>query len=139
MNRILVVDDKDYIRSLLVDILGEWGYETGSAVDGLDAIDKVERSRWDLIISDMDMPGLDGMELLERLKSIYPSIPVILMSGRRMRDREKIARSIGAVGFMYKPFRFEQMEKLIGKVLGKHMDVHVTKQTFRVATTVAAE
>lgn len=119
MKRILVVDDQEYIRSLLEDILDEWGYSVESARDGEEAVGKLSTADWDLVISDMDMPRLGGLGLLDRVKSGHPKVPVVLMTGSGKQGMERQARTSGAAGFLPKPFRFDCMEKLIDSVIAE--------------------
>ncbi len=116
MKKILVVDDQEYVRSLLEDILDEWGYRVESARDGEEAIRKLSVSDWDLVISDMDMPRLGGLGLLERVKGRHAKVPVVLMTGSGKKGREQHARTNGAAGFLPKPFRFDRMEELINNI-----------------------
>lgn len=78
MKRILVVDDEEAIRMLYKEELSDSGYDVDCAVDGPDALRKVEQSRPDLMTVDIRMPGMDGIELLGRVRAIYRDLPIII-------------------------------------------------------------
>ncbi len=94
---ILVVDDDDLVRRAVTDMLEDLAFSVIEARTGCEALALIrDRAELDLVISDVNMPEMDGMELVEELKSMRPSLPVILMSGRPCRDRRHI--------FVAKPF-----------------------------------
>ncbi len=80
MARILIVDDESPIRRTLRDILEFEKYKVDEAINGLDCLAKVKRNKYDVIISDIKMPKMDGMEALERLEILAPDVPVIMIS-----------------------------------------------------------
>lgn len=80
MKRILVVDDEENIRELYRDELVEEGYEVELAVDGLDALRKFDAFHPDLVTLDVKMPGLDGLEVLRRIREKSASVPVLLLT-----------------------------------------------------------
>jgi len=79
--RILIVDDDKAVRSLLAAVLKTANYEIDVAVNGVDAIDHIDGITYDLIITDYLMPEMDGLELTRRVKSIYPAIPILIITG----------------------------------------------------------
>ena len=81
MAKILIVDDEPAIRRTLKDILESEKYKVDEATDGLDCLIKVKRTKYDVIISDIKMPKMDGMEALQRLELVAPDVPVIMISG----------------------------------------------------------
>ncbi len=78
MKRILVVDDEEAIRLLYKEELTEEGYDVDLAVDGLEALHKVEQARPDLMTIDLRMPGMDGIELLSRVRIMHRDLPIII-------------------------------------------------------------
>ncbi len=80
MKKILLVDDEENIRFVYEEEFKEGGYQVVSAANGMDALDIFERERPDLVILDIQMPGLNGIEVLRRMKTIDSSVPVILSS-----------------------------------------------------------
>src|SRR3989338_2555781 len=79
--RVLVVDDEQGMRDLLSFELGSQGYQVVTATDGVDALEKVRRNKFDLVITDLKMPKMGGMETLEEIKKIDPSVEVIIATG----------------------------------------------------------
>lgn len=78
MKRILVVDDEEAIRLLYKEELSDAGYQVELAVDGADALRRVEQSRPDLMTVDIRMPGMDGIELLSRVRAVHRDLPIII-------------------------------------------------------------
>jgi two-component system, chemotaxis family, chemotaxis protein CheY len=116
--KILVVDDNATIRDLVVFTLQLDGYETISAIDGLDALtqlNKVDPQEIALIITDIVMPRMDGFALMQQLRKnkLYFKIPVVVLTARGLEEDEKMARNAGAAGFIRKPF---EPAELLGEV-----------------------
>jgi signal transduction histidine kinase/putative methionine-R-sulfoxide reductase with GAF domain len=102
--RILVVDDEAQVRSMLVALLSRAGHTVAQAIDGQDVIDRCQQEQWELIISDMTMPRLDGPDLIRQLRARGVSTPVILMTGRVDSAGLQRARSSDACAVLEKPF-----------------------------------
>jgi len=81
MPHILIVDDERAIRNVLKDILGNEGYKVEEATDGEDALKKFSATTYDLVLCDIKMPKLDGIEFLQKATEINPDVPVIMISG----------------------------------------------------------
>jgi CheY-like chemotaxis protein len=112
--RVLVVDDDDAIRRLLVSVLRErLDCRTTEAADGVEALAAIKKAPPQAIALDLDLPGLDGVEVLEALREepAYASIPVVVISGRGDAERVRRAIALGAVDFLVKPFRIEDVER----------------------------
>jgi len=112
--KILVVDDDPSLRELLMDTLNSIGYKSESAIDGIDALDKLKKSKYDLMISDIKMPNIDGISLLKKVRRYYPDLPVLFITG--VASPEVIGRA-SPDGFLAKPFRISHMEQLIEEAL----------------------
>jgi CheY-like chemotaxis protein len=112
--KILVVDDDPILLELLVETLTTIGYDTGEAVDGLDALEILKKDKFDLMISDIKMPNLDGIGLLKEVRKLYPDLPVLFITG--VSKPEIIGRATPN-GFLSKPFRINHIEELIEKTL----------------------
>src|SRR5207248_3722755 len=112
---ILVVEDEAPIRELLVLLLRAHGHRTATATNGVLALARVEEARPDLVLADVMMPVLGGVELCQRLKAdpATAAIPVILMSAVDARH----AAGAGADGFVSKPFELDQLEALVDRWL----------------------
>ena len=103
MAKILIVDDETPIRRTLRDILEFEEYDVDEATDGLDCVSKVQKEKFDVIIMDIKMPKMDGIEALERLQILAPEIPVIMVSGHGTIDTAVEAVKKGAFDFISKP------------------------------------
>ena len=103
MAKILIVDDETPIRRTLRDILEFEQYEVEEATDGLDCIAKVQKEKFDVIVMDIKMPRMDGIEALERLQILSPETPVIMVSGHGTIDTAVEAVKKGAFDFISKP------------------------------------
>jgi len=103
MAKILIVDDEISIRRTLRDILEYEKYEVAEAVDGLDCLVKLKQGKFDIIILDIKMPKMDGMEALERIQMLAPETPVIMISGHANIDTAVDAVKKGAFDFISKP------------------------------------
>ncbi len=112
---VLVVDDDEFQRKIVARLFVDFNYELLFAVSGLDALDLLRKSKPDLILMDVQMPELDGIETTRRIKAVprLASIPVIMMTGQS--DRAVVSESLkaGAIGFVVKPL---VRESLLGKV-----------------------
>jgi signal transduction histidine kinase len=113
--RILVVDDEAAIRDLTTDILEERGYDVVLASSGEEAVRlfTAERGKIDLVILDMIMPGLNGLETLKRLREVAPDIRVLLSSGYSPEGTRAEALERGAVGFIHKPYRVADLSTAV--------------------------
>jgi CheY-like chemotaxis protein len=112
--KILVVDDDPILLELLVETLTTIGYDTGKAVDGLDALDVLSKEKFDLMVSDIKMPNLDGIGLLQEVRKLYPNLPVLFITGV---SKPEIVGRATPNGFLSKPFRINHIEEMIEKTL----------------------
>lgn len=117
VGNILAVDDEEAIRSMLSDLLTDLGHQVTVAVDGQDALDILKEQQFDLIISDLLMPRLNGIELLHAARRIYPQCPVVIITGAPSVDTVVKLISLGAADYIIKPFSLEMMAATVTKVL----------------------
>ena len=105
MSKILVIEDEAAIRRVLVKILSEENdtYEVDEAEDGLAGIDKIKKDDYDLILCDIKMPKMDGVEVLEAVKKIKPEIPMVMISGHGDLDTAVNTMRLGAFDYISKP------------------------------------
>ncbi|KMY66328.1 hypothetical protein AAU61_17875 [Desulfocarbo indianensis] len=115
--RILVVDDEWTVVELLSRFLTKKGYQVSTASDGREAWDLFQSHAFDLVLSDVRMPTLSGLQLLEEIKRANPRIPVILISGYGEVDIVVKALKAGAENFMAKPLRMDALERLVEQSL----------------------
>jgi putative nucleotidyltransferase with HDIG domain len=116
-DRILVVDDDEMARNTLVDLLSVSGYDTRSVGDAAEAIVTMRDEGADLVLTDMHMPGTSGLDLIEEIKRIDDSIPVILITGYPSVNTAVDAMKRGAVDFIPKPFDFNMVSHMVRKAL----------------------
>src|SRR5262245_27530121 len=110
MARILIVDDDDVIRETLFELLSlDHSCETADTAEG--ALAKLEAESFDVVLTDISMPGLSGMELLKRVRQLYPGTPVIMISGLSDQDQAQSLIEQGAFDYLLKPFRLEVVEE----------------------------
>jgi len=115
IKRILVVDDESSIVDLLTTIFSENGWSVTSASSGADGIEKLERGHFDVILSDLVMPGNSGIDLLMASKELRPDIEVILMTGYATADTAIEAMRTGAFHYIVKPLKMEEVLNLAEK------------------------
>ncbi len=111
--KILVVDDEEAIRSIILEILEDSLYPTDYAVDGIDALEKLKAAKYDLVLTDVKMPRLNGLGLLKEIKSKYPDIPVIILTGQGTMETAIKALKLGASDFITKPFEIASLTNTI--------------------------
>jgi len=116
---ILIVDDDQSIREFLGILLGKEGYRICSAASGEDAIQLMEQKDVSLVITDVRMPGIDGVTLLKKIKAKSPDIPVILITAFASMDSAVAAMKEGAWDYLTKPFRIEEIREVVAKALEK--------------------
>ena len=102
----MVVDDSASIRTYVVAILETAGFRTTSAVDGVDALEKLSRTEFDLILTDLEMPRMHGFELIAEVKNApsHQHIPIVILTGRMGEKHSRKGLELGAVAFLVKPF-----------------------------------
>ncbi len=120
METILVVDDEKNYLVVLEALLGSEGYEVVAAVDAKAAINTAREADLDLILTDMKMPGLSGMELLEKVKAMKPELPVIMMTAFGTIEMAVEAMRKGAYDYIQKPFENEQLKLTVRKALDNY-------------------
>lgn len=103
MAKVLIVDDEQAIRRTLRDILEFEKYEVDEAADGMEGLVKIKQNQYDVVILDIKMPKMDGMETLDRIQELNPELPVIMISGHATIDTAVEAVKKGAFDFVSKP------------------------------------
>jgi len=115
--KILIVDDDQSLREFLEILLAKEGCETLSASNGEKALRLMEKEDISLVISDVKMPGIDGMTLLKEIKTKHADVPVILITAFASLDNAMAAMKEGAWDYLTKPFRLEEIREVVGKAL----------------------
>ena len=114
---ILVVDDESGVRDLVGDVLGLEGYQVTIAVDGLDALSHIRKQKFDLYVLDINMPKIDGLVLLEKVRSAGDITPALLLSARREKDDIHQGFRVGADDYVTKPFSIEELALRVEAIL----------------------
>ena len=127
MAKILIIDDEPSIRTVLRDILEMEKYEVDEAKDGIDALSKIKKTKYDAAICDIKMPKMDGMELLERINILSPDTPVIMISGHGNITTAVEAVKKGAFDYIAKPPDLNRLLITIRNALDKSSLVQETK------------
>ncbi len=118
MKRILVVDDEEAVRELTLEILRRHGYRPLGVPSGSEALAALDEESFDLILSDVVMPGMTGVELLDELQARAHDIPVVLMTGGSPEpERTSKAAAVGAAGLLYKPFSHDELKAVVAAAL----------------------
>jgi len=119
--KVLLVDDEDSLRKVMRDLLERDGYDVAEARDGVQALDQIDRVGPDIIVLDLNLPGLDGYGVLSHLRSrpATASIPVIVLTAKGDEDNEVRVFELGADDFLTKPFRARALSARLEAVLGR--------------------
>jgi two-component system chemotaxis response regulator CheY len=119
MAKIMTVDDSVSLRKLVAATLAAAGHDVAEASNGNEALAAVKQQRFDLIISDLNMPGMDGLALVKqiRLLAAYKTVPVLILTTEMDPNKKKEARDAGATGWLVKPFDPNTLLGTIRKVL----------------------
>lgn len=115
--QILIVDDEERIRQSLSGVLADEGYQISEAKEGAQALKQIENDPPDLVLLDIWMPGMDGIEVLERIKSLSPSLPVIMISGHANIELAVKATKLGAFDFIEKPLSLDKVLLTVNNAL----------------------
>src|SRR5580765_5099761 len=119
MSKLLIVDDEPGYRDVLKAIFQADGYSVTTAIDGRAAFAHLKSKKFDLIISDVRMPDIDGIELLKGAREIDPEIGVVLMTAFGTVDTAREAFKLGADDFIQKPFNNDELKTIVKRTLAK--------------------
>lgn len=119
--RVLAVDDSPTIRALVAKALRPSDFEVSLASDGVEGMDALLEAKPDLIITDINMPRMDGFGLIESVRASddYSSVPILVLTTESGADLKARARAAGATGWIVKPFRDDRLIAVINRVLGR--------------------
>lgn len=118
-DKILVVDDEPAVAAVIADSLRESGYEPDTSSDSVAALSRLSAIAYDLIVSDIAMPGLTGIQLLTLIKTQNPAPEVILITGFSTRELARRALEIGAFAYLEKPFDTVELATRVKQALWK--------------------
>ena len=117
--RVLVVDDEKFIRDIIADFLGMEGYIVRTAEDGSSAMKELERARYDMVISDLKMPRMGGLDLLKEVSKTHPDTLTVIMTGFGTVETAIDAMKRGAYDYILKPFKVEEVVHIVQRGLEK--------------------
>jgi len=121
-----VVDDESGVRELVSDVLELEGYSVTSAGDGLEALAQIRKQKFDLYILDINMPKIDGLVLLEKVRSSGDQTPALLLTARREKDDVHQGFRVGADYYVTKPFSIEELALRVGAILRRTSTTQTT-------------
>ncbi|AXV17493.1 two-component system response regulator (plasmid) [Neorhizobium sp. SOG26] len=119
--RILAVDDSASVRMTTTIALSNAGYQVTEAVDGQDGLNKICNGAFDLVVTDLNMPNMNGLEMIEAVRKLpsQAGLPMIFLTTESDGALKARAKQAGATGWMTKPFDPERLVTIVRKVLGK--------------------
>ncbi len=121
--KILIVDDEPMMRNLLLKILESEGYKITLAASALEALDRLDEDKFDLMLSDVKMPGMNGFELLEEVKKKWNDMAVIVMTGYGDAFTIKEALLKGAYEYLSKPFKSHEVSLIVERAYWRLLSV----------------
>jgi CheY-like chemotaxis protein len=122
MASILVVDDENFVRGIVEEILTSQGHEVIQATSGNEAIKMCGERTFDLVISDLSMPLMNGFDLISALRRLQKNLPVLAISGVYTGDLLKAVKLLGAKAILEKPFGPDELMGAVDKILGKRIE-----------------
>jgi len=110
---VLIVDDSQDLTEVAAEFLRIFDYTVYTASNGVEALERLKTSPVGIVVSDIHMPGMDGLTLMSEIKTRYPGLPVVLITGFSVSEARKIALNKGADAFVAKPFRMKELKDVI--------------------------
>jgi len=119
MASILTVDDSSSVRQMVSFTLRKAGYEVVEAVDGKDGLAKAGQSKAHLIITDLNMPNMDGIEMITAIRTLpgYSFTPILMLTTESQPEKKEAGRKAGATGWIVKPFNTDQLIAVVQKLV----------------------
>jgi CheY-like chemotaxis protein len=120
MTRVLVVDDDSNARKLYGSYLKQKGMEVHEAESGIEAVQRVEQSAFDLVLMDLDMPGIDGWMAMSLIRARLPELPMVILTAMRGDDLKDRAAKLGVHEVLHKPCRGDELLRGVERALRKN-------------------
>ncbi len=111
--RVLIVDDEAEFVHALTERLGLRNIQAQGATDGQQALELIKNSKFDVVLLDMKMPGLGGLQVIEEIKEMQPDLAVILLSGHASAQDEYLGMQLGCYDYLVKPVKFDSLVKIL--------------------------
>ncbi|MCW8926203.1 MAG: response regulator [Xanthomonadales bacterium] len=137
--QVLVIDDDAVVGRSFDRVLSDKGYEVSTVLSGEEAMHSIEESKYDVVFTDIKMPGMDGLEVTERIKERCPWTPVVVITGYGTEENESRAAVLGASGFVRKPLTPEIIESVTLKALSEPEVIPETAEPANEAAIVVEE
>lgn len=120
MGKILAVDDSNTIRKSIEFILQQEGYEVTTAEDGVDGLNKAKQEKFGLVITDINMPNMDGITLVKELRKLdnYKHTAIIALTTENQASKMQEGKQAGATGWIVKPFSTDKLLAVVKKIIG---------------------
>ncbi len=122
--KVLVVDDDAVVGHSINRVLSEQGYVVREAMSGPEAIEALDHQHYDMVFTDLRMPGMDGLDMASRMKKSHPELPVVVITGHGTEASEQRARALGVAGFLHKPLSPEMIVDHAERVLRERMEIN---------------
>ncbi|BDV43315.1 diguanylate cyclase response regulator [Geotalea uraniireducens] len=143
MERILVVEDDRFFRQMYADLLMEEGYEVDTVASGVEALDLLENNDYQLVITDLVMPGMSGIEVLSRVKQRFPTVDVIIVTGHANLESAIFALKNGARDYILKPFNHEEFKHTVAlcfeqrRLINENSELRELLNLFQIGQNIA--
>ncbi|MGB5440751.1 MAG: sigma-54 dependent transcriptional regulator [Gammaproteobacteria bacterium] len=143
--RILLIDDEAIARSNMSHVLEKAGYTVTSCKDGESGLQELHRAAFDLVLTDLRMPGIDGMQVLQHVQETTPDLPVIMITGHATLDSAVEAMKLGAFHYIAKPFRLDEAREIVkgaldyGRLKSENSELKQTIETLSNQTTIITQ
>jgi CheY-like chemotaxis protein len=115
--KILIVDDSQELLDVISEYMETSGFTVNSTTQSLDALRLIAVTGYDVVVSDIHMPEMDGLELMAQIKNKHPGLPVVLITGYSVSEARKIAMEKGADAFVAKPFHMKEILDVVNNLL----------------------
>lgn len=117
---VMTVDDSPSVRQMVMFTLKQGGYEVIEAVDGRDGLAKLRGACCDMIITDLNMPNLDGIGMIREVRNdaVHRTVPIVMLTTESQEGRKQEGKTAGATGWIIKPFKPEQLLAVVKRVIG---------------------
>jgi DNA-binding NtrC family response regulator len=135
--RVLVVDDDQVVGKSFERVLTNKGYKVDTALSGREAFEKYAGGDFDMVFTDLRMPGQDGLEVARRIKEMNPWLPIVVVTGYGTQEAEASAKAIGVSEFLQKPLTPSIIEEVAARIMGRKTETVAAETAVATATAAA--